>query len=403
MLLGIGDALYEDALTVLRWLAYVRSPPSLGELVEASIIDPAGKGSVEIEERGGLEDTLDILSGLVTSQGVVDDDYNGYFSDGETEEKREGSEAEGLDDKEKDVRCPRSGQRLNKDTRVRLAHYSVKEYLESERIIHSDAKGFYLQSAKEHRYLAESCLTYLMHYSCSKEKTSTEQDLIAFPLLEYAARSWFYHSSLEQSGKMSREASLLTSEDAKHDWLLIHTPDSLLFERPERTGTGLYYASFLGLDTAVQELLRTGADVNAQGRRYANALQAALLESHEKVVKILIDGGAEVNAQGGQYGNALQAASSGGREKMVKMLMDAGADVNAQGGHYGNALAAASEGGHEKVISMLMERGADVNAQGGAYGNALQAASEGGHEKVVKMLTDSDAHDESSDGLQLSD
>jgi ankyrin repeat domain-containing protein 50 len=60
--------------------------------------------------------------------------------------------------------------------------------------------------------------------------------------------------------------------------------------------------------------------------------------------------GADVNAQGGVYGNALQQASAGGHDKVVQMLMAAGADVNAQGGLYGNALQAASWGGHEKVV-----------------------------------------------------
>jgi ankyrin repeat protein len=43
------------------------------------------------------------------------------------------------------------------------------------------------------------------------------------------------------------------------------------------------------------------------------------------VVQILIDAGADVNAQGGEYGNALQAASAEGHDKVVQMLMNAGA------------------------------------------------------------------------------
>jgi ankyrin repeat protein len=48
-------------------------------------------------------------------------------------------------------------------------------------------------------------------------------------------------------------------------------------------------------------------------------------------VKLLLDKGADVNAQGGYYGNALQAASSDGHEAVVKLLLNKGADVNAQG------------------------------------------------------------------------
>jgi hypothetical protein len=74
---------------------------------------------------------------------------------------------------------------------------------------------------------------------------------------------------------------------------------------------------------------------------------------HRTVVQMLVDAGADVNAQGGLYGNALQAASSGGHEKVVQMLLDNGAEVNAQGGKYGNALQAASACGHEKVQTAL--------------------------------------------------
>jgi ankyrin repeat protein len=38
--------------------------------------------------------------------------------------------------------------------------------------------------------------------------------------------------------------------------------------------------------------------------------------------------GADVNAQGGEYGNALQAASSSGNQEIVELLIEMGADVN---------------------------------------------------------------------------
>jgi ankyrin repeat protein len=59
-------------------------------------------------------------------------------------------------------------------------------------------------------------------------------------------------------------------------------------------------------------------------------------------VTLLLEKGADVNAQGGHYGNALQAAANGGHDSVVTLLLEKGADVNAQGGHYGNALQAAS-------------------------------------------------------------
>ncbi|OQN95615.1 hypothetical protein B0A48_18692 [Cryoendolithus antarcticus] len=377
------------AFTFLRWLAYAQSPPSLGELAEASIVDPTddqtADGIVDVENRGGWGDTLEILAGLVMVGGAD----NGDIDD-------ETARSDALDDSKGELSVTEGGQRIHKDSKVRLAHFSVKEYLESSRILASDAKAFHLDPNKEHRFLTQSCLVYLVHYSSSSRKTSTKQDLAAFPLLAYAAKSWAYHASLQQCSGSTRELSLLTSEVMKREWLLVHSPDQLWkgsFETPEGTiGTALYYASLLSIETAVQGLLSAGADINAQGGIYGNALQAASYGGYEKVVQMLMDAGADVNAQGGDFGNALQAASAGGDEKVVQMLMDAGADVNAQGGQYGNALQAASRGGHEKVVQMLMDAGADPKAKGGGqYGNALQAASRGGHEKVVQMLMDAGA------------
>ncbi|KAI9868258.1 MAG: hypothetical protein M1823_009084, partial [Watsoniomyces obsoletus] len=41
-----------------------------------------------------------------------------------------------------------------------------------------------------------------------------------------------------------------------------------------------------------------------------------------EIARALIDKGADVNAQGGYYGNALQAASAGGHEAMERLLLD---------------------------------------------------------------------------------
>ncbi|KAL9084610.1 MAG: hypothetical protein Q9165_007965, partial [Trypethelium subeluteriae] len=399
MLIRIDPILRKQAFILLQWLAYAQSPPTLGELAEASIVDPTGEGSVQVNDRGGLQDTLEILAELVTcgkannnedDNDNDDDDVSDYNDDCDEISNREGNE-QGEDESPNSdkIYATRSGRKIGRGSRVRLAHFSVKEYLESKRIIQSSAKDFFLKAGIGHVFLAQSCLTYIMHYSSSCEKTSSTQDLRRFPLLQYAARSWYYHSSNGQSVDVSRETSLLQSEDAKRAWLLVHHPDTKwkqLFGYLGDVGTGLYYASFVGLARVVSMLLTQGTDVNAQGGRYGNALQAASSRGYEKVISMLLERGADVNAQGGDFGNALQAASFEGHEKVVSMLFERGADVNAQGGYFSNALQAALSRGHEKVVLMLLERGADVNAQGGQFGNALQAASSGGHEKVVLML-----------------
>ena len=379
MLTGIDGRSREDALVLLRWLAYARSPPSLGELIEARIIDPAEDGSVDVDDRGGLEDSLDILCGLITVEG---DDDGGA------------TKVSGLDDadpKRRDQSTAHSIRKV-KEARVRLAHFSVQEYLESEHILRSDARMFYLESAKDHRFLAQSCLTYLLHYSSSEEKASDKRDLTAFPLLEYAAQSWFYHSSLQRSGDVSREVFLLAPESAMYDWLLVHQPDwplQLPFTRDRDVGTDLYYACFLGLGDVADRLLSVGADVNALGGQHGYALQAASYAGHHKIAKMLIAEGANVNAIGGECGSALGAATAKGYMELAEMLVANGADVNTGGGMFhGDPLFTALSGRHEDIAEMLIKNGADVNSQKSAFNKTpLLAAIDHNCSRIVKILT----------------
>ncbi|KAK0950685.1 hypothetical protein LTR91_025479, partial [Friedmanniomyces endolithicus] len=125
-----------DALTLIRWLAYVQSPLSLDELAEVSIVDPtddaAADGVVDVEDRGGWEDTLHTLAGLIIFEGA--DHSNIHYDD---------LRRDTLDDSTGD-NATQHYRRIGIDIRVRLAHFSVKEYLESSRILASDAKDFHL-------------------------------------------------------------------------------------------------------------------------------------------------------------------------------------------------------------------------------------------------------------------
>ena len=70
----------KEAIILLQWLAYAQSPPTLSELAEASRIDVASEGSIDVDNRGSFRDTLEILSGLVMCGKADDeDDENDSF------------------------------------------------------------------------------------------------------------------------------------------------------------------------------------------------------------------------------------------------------------------------------------------------------------------------------------
>jgi hypothetical protein len=259
---------------------------------------------------------------------------------------------------------------------LHLAHFSVKEYL-------LEQAQFDLESASI--VITRTCLTYLGDIRGSHSTIRRD-----FPMARYAAGSWMdYAVSAETSEDIVRiTVSFLRDETTFQRWCRLYEADRWWGNEPGPRGSRLYYACLGGLPWAARDLTTEGADVNAQGGEYGNALQAASYEGHLEIVQLLLDKGADVNAQGGECSNALYAALLRGNLEIVQMLLDKGADVNAQGGRYGNALQAASFKGNPEIVQILLDKGADVKAQGGEYGNALQAASRLGLLVVVQVLLD---------------
>ncbi|KAF2440363.1 HET-domain-containing protein, partial [Karstenula rhodostoma CBS 690.94] len=337
----LSDISEEDsdyAMRILQWLTFSERPLSIEEIAEVVALDAARDPAFDRDEV--LEDPLEVLnicSSLVTVTVV--------------EETSPGRSA-----------------RVMRKRIAALAHYSVQEYLVSDRIKQGPAKRYGMEKVECQTSITKGCLKYLAQL----QQPLSWETLPASALAIYVARFWGHHlrKTEEEMKEVSRLAMELLSMErpAYLTWIQLSDPD------------------WPGLSTITKTLLDQGVDINAQGGAFGNALQAASLEGHEDVVRILLDDKTtDVNTQGGYYGNALQAASLEGHEKVVQMLLTS-ADVNAQGGDFGNALQAASLRGHERIVKLLLDKNANINAQGGYYGNALQAAASSGHAQVVKMM-----------------
>ncbi|USP74830.1 putative multiple ankyrin repeats single kh domain protein [Curvularia clavata] len=362
ILTAISEQDSDFAMRILQWLTFSARPMSVEEIAEVVAIDVAREPAFDRDEV--LEDPLEAINICSSLVAITTNNAEGR---------------------------KRPTQRI-----IALAHYSVQEYLMSDRIKRGQAKQYSMEAVECHNMITEGCLKYLMQLqgpiSMSVLETST--------LARYAAEFWSSHFRKTEDKRIvvSQVAMRLMSieQPAYPTWIQLFDPDMPRKEPDLRRGLEsiampLYYTALLGLRAITRSLLDQGADVNTQGGQHGNALYAASWKGHEQVVKILLDADADVNAQGGRHGNALQAASVKGHEQVVKILLDAGADVNAQGGAFNNALYAASRKGYKQIVQMLLNAGADVNAQGGHYGNALQAASREGHKQIVQMLLDAGA------------
>jgi len=341
ILRGIPDEHKQNATRILQFLTYSERPLRIEEAVDALVVDTRGDQHFNPQYR--MPDPREISCYCSSLVVVVSAKDHSYDED-------------------------------DKPVELQLAHFSVKEYLTSNRLDTDIALRFEEVAAKAS--IAKVCLAYLLHLD---QDLPTRELKKTFPLAQYCARYWITFAAVAEGKDDILQAFIREffcyHRSSYRNCYSLFRPDQPWRDEPAKGGeepaSALYYASFGGLINAVKYLLSQGAEVNAQeGGGYGNALQAASREGHEKVVELLLGAGADVNAQGGQYySNALQAASESGHEKVVELLLGAGADVNAQGGYYSNALQAASREGHEKVVELLLGAGDDVNAQPGGYCN----------------------------------
>ena len=427
ILMSIDEIYHTDALVLLKWLAYAREPPTLLQLADTVVIDWAS-GVIDFDDRGDLDGPLNILSGLVTvvqaDSGSHDKDHASVPGSQESISENDRSKAAGVSDDDD----PGRTRGITARAKVRLAHFSVKEFLESTRNSANDTISFRLNPNSGHSLIAMNCLQYIISYSESQVKTTPREDLDNWPLLGYAASNWHYHTALANDERVVDTASdLLSSELTVQDWLQIHDPESDFgIANLNRLGwAGMYYAAFFGAEKILSVLMERGHSVDSYGGLYERPLAVAASKGHVGSVRLLLDGGADVHA--GDETSALAAASENGHHAVVQLLLQRGAEVNALIGKRftahtalieaakngfdpivqtlldhgaeidaiahpsalaATALIAACGEGHARTTDVLLERGANVNvvASGNDFPTALTAASKRGHVDVARVL-----------------
>lgn len=182
----------------------------------------------------------------------------------------------------------------NTKRELQLAHFSVKEYLRSDRLENKMSPHF--EEGLARQCMAEVCLVYLLDLS----HDLTALKLQNWPLAQYAAKYWMGHAAqpgLNADGVRNLVWEFVQSERSHQICFGLYDPD-----RPWNKGDLnnsekvvaplLYYMAQGNVLCAVEKVLNDGADVNAQGGWYGNALQAASSGGHQEILQILVDNGA---------------------------------------------------------------------------------------------------------------
>ena len=373
----------KQVISMLKWLCFSTRPLRLGELAEIFILDPEKDVPFDPSDRLFSPDAvLTYLPNLVMT----------------IPEGRESWTSE-----------------------IKFTHFSIQEYLLSQRITQRPTKDYHIKEADAHLHIANSCLAYHLHFR--RFEDVTKDTVYEFILRLYATNHWYWHLEKvanEPLPVVLKRRVLQVLDRNSHEYLnLLRSgglrqyvpplfycaslpstwPIRFLIENgadiDEISGNSSSYDRF-ALQHAIVErepenakvLLYSGANVNKQGGATGNALQAAVTFGTVEIAQLLLTKSAEVNAQGGKFGNALQAAASNGPTELVQLLLDKGAEINAQGGLYGNALQAAASSGNVEIAQILLAKGAEVNAQGGLHGTVLLAAAGRGDADIIRLVLD---------------
>src|SRR6266702_4559271 len=264
------------------------------------------------------------------------------------------------------------------DSRViQFSHFSVKEYLTSDRLATAsgDVSPYHIVLEPAHLILAQACFGVLLNLDNHVNKECNEsggkhsdKDI---PLVKYAAEHWASHAQVGNVSERLKDA-METLFDLNKPYFLAwtqirdiepNTPRYLpQYRRNKLQPKPLYYAALYGFYDLVRCLIAKHPEqVNDQGGRYNSSLVAALSRKHVRVAELLLKHGARVHVRGDPPLFHAITISDNSRVYAVLFLLRHGADVNAAQENFWTPLHMAADIGCLNVAQMLLEHSAEVN------------------------------------------
>lgn len=304
---AISDTCKSEVRAVLQWLAFSGRPLRLDEAAEIVAFDTPN-AAFDVNRR--LLNPLEVLT-MCSSLLVANETYY-YDYD--------------------------SGHRRVPITELRLAHFTVKDYLLSQSLQQSRHSYYSIEKKSANLEIAKACLIYLnMDQFSSGYQGRISQDALIreWPLLDYAARLCGHHLRIVENNLDLSTRSLLQKLLSTHTlpnggnfgslvgtvWLSA-TQDSI------RTTKPLYFAASYGLVSVVQLLLSDvmASDLEAKGGRFgSSALQVASYRGNTDCVRLLLEAGADPNSTNDLNETSLYWARCKGSVEIVDLLISHGA------------------------------------------------------------------------------
>jgi ankyrin repeat protein len=263
---------------------------------------------------------------------------------------------------------------------VQFSHFSVKEYLTSDRLARSsvDVSRYHIIPEPAHTILAQACLGVLLRLDDRVKKDNVGD----IPLVKYAAQYWVDHAGFEEVASCIRDAmEYFFDMDKPHwpAWCRVQMIDGQWLDfiaEESQDAFPLYYASLGGFYDLAEHLIGKHPEhINARGGQMETPLVAALHGKHFEVAELLHRSGADVDVRDSVEDTPLREACMAGVLDTVQWLLNHGADVNAQGCHNYPPLITAAHHGHLEVVQTLIEHNADIHIRNGTGMTPLHAAT----------------------------
>ncbi|KAI1775498.1 ankyrin repeat-containing domain protein [Hypoxylon cercidicola] len=367
---GIDEAHWDYAIRILMFLAISPRPVTIGEAVDILAVDFETGETPFFDEDLRMPDESDILAMCATLAKTAIIRQLG--ADGEIIELVE----------------------------LRLAHYTVKEYLLSEAFKPSFPHICPFRNEQEaYSYATQVSLAYLLGL---QHHLSTEL-LEDRPFSRHAAELWSYYYQRSQSDPMPTKLALRLFQDGGEtepykNWCRLFDPNRpwrLPDIHREEFPSPLFYMCVQSIEPMVVGLLEAGADPNEGNPVYGTCLQAATSNGHVGIVKALLEAGVDPNDKAddyreGLYHNSINAASAAGHVDIIALLLQHGADPNKSTAFssQGSALTEACRRNHVGVVELLINAGANPNTYLSKPSdvNPIEAAASRGHKECVALM-----------------